>query len=403
MHLNPAFPHLTDFPFDKLRALIKGVQPPPDLLPVGMQIGEPRHPTPQFIKDALVEGFTFLDKYPPALGPVELRAAIARWLEHRYGLPHVDEATEVLPALGTKESLFSLVQALTDRTKPNPLVVLPDPFYQVYEAAVLFSGARTHYISDWADAAKQPDFFAITPHVWKDVQMLFVCSPDNPTGRVLTLDTWKTIFDLSEKYGFTVLSDECYSEIYFDEGKGPLGALEAAHKLGRSRERIIVMGSLSKRSNCPGLRSGYVAGDARLIKPFLMYRTFNGAAMSGMVAHASIAAWKDEAHVIENRALYRKKFYELTPKLAPAIGVTIPDAAFYWWPDVSQFFGGDDTEFVRELYRATAVTALPGTYLGAKLPDGSNPGRGRVRFSLTSSYSECADAVSRIKGFVQAL
>ncbi len=403
MHLNPAYPHLTDFPFDKLRSLLKGIEPPAHLKPVGMQIGEPRHPTPQFIKEALVAGFSHLDKYPPAIGPVELRAAIARWLERRYGLPHVDEATEVIPALGTKESLFSLVQALTDRTKPNPLVVLPDPFYQVYEAAVLFAGVRTHYISDWADASKQPDFSQIPAAVWNDVQMLFVCSPDNPTGRVLTLETWKTIFNLSEQYGFTVLSDECYSEIYFDEGHGPLGALEAAHKLGRSNERIIVMGSLSKRSNCPGLRSGYVAGDAKLIKPFLMYRTFNGAAMSGMVAHASVAAWKDETHVIENRALYRKKFYELTPALQPHLGVSIPDAAFYWWPDVSHLYGGDDTQFVRELYRSTAVTALPGTYLGAKLPDGSNPGRGRVRFSLTPSFDECADAVERIKRFVEAL
>jgi N-succinyldiaminopimelate aminotransferase len=400
MHLNPAFPHLTDFPFDKLRALLKGVDAPAHLKPIGMQIGEPRQATPQLIKDALIEGFSFLDKYPPALGPLALREAIARWLERRYGLPHVDEATEIIPALGTKESLFSLVQALTDRTKPNPLVVLPDPFYQVYEAAVLFSGARTHYISDWADAAKQPDFSNIAPQVWKDVQMLFVCSPDNPTGRVLTLETWKTIFDLSEQYGFIVLSDECYSEIYFEEGKGPIGALEAAHKLGRTRERLIVMGSLSKRSNAPGLRSGYVAGDAKRLKPFLMYRTFNGASMSGMVAHASIAAWKDEAHVVANRAVYSKIFRELTPKLASHIDVTIPDAAFYWWPDVSQFFGGDDTLFVREMYRATGVTALPGTYLGAKLPDGSNPGRGRVRFALVATYDECADAVERIRGFV---
>jgi N-succinyldiaminopimelate aminotransferase len=403
MHLNPAFPLLTDFPFDKLRALLKGVDAPAHLKPIGMQIGEPRQATPQLIKDALIEGFPHLEKYPPTLGPLALREAIARWLERRYGLPHVDEATEIIPALGTKESLFALVQAITDRSKPNPLVVLPDPFYQVYEAAVLFSGARTHYISDWADAAKQPDFSSIAPSVWKDVQMIFVCSPDNPSGRVLTLDTWKTIFNLSDQYGFSVLSDECYSEIYFEEGKAPLGALEAAHKLGRSRERLIVMGSLSKRSNAPGLRSGYVAGDAKLLKPFLMYRTFNGAAMSGMVAHASTAAWKDEAHVIANRAVYRKIFHELTPKLAPHIGVTIPDAAFYWWPDVSQFFGGDDTQFVRELYKSTGVTALPGTYLGAKLPDGSNPGRGRVRFALVATFDECADAAERIKGFVQRL
>ena len=403
MHLNPAYPHLTDFPFDKLRALVKGIAPPAHLKPIGLQIGEPRHETPQFIKDALVEGFSFLDKYPPTIGPIELREAIARWLERRYGLLSVDEATEVIPALGTKESLFSLVQALTDRAKPNPLVVLPDPFYQVYEAAVLFAGARTHYISDWADATKQPDFSTISPQVWNDVQMLFVCTPDNPTGRVLSLATWKTIFDLSERYGFTIVSDECYSEIYFEEGQAPLGALEAAHTLGRSRERLLVMGSLSKRSNCPGLRSGYVAGDAKLLKPFLMYRTFNGAALSGMVAHASIAAWNDEAHVVANRALYKQKFHTLTPKLAPHVPVTIPDAAFYWWPDVSQFFGGDDTQFVRELYRTQAVTALPGTYLGAKLPDGSNPGRGRVRFSLTPNYAECAQAVERIKQFVAGL
>ncbi len=403
MNLNPAHAKLTDFPFDKLRALLQGVAPPAHLSPIKMQIGEPKHPTPQLIKDAIIEGFSTLDQYPPALGSLALRTTIARWLERRYGLPHIDEASEVLPALGTKESLFSLVHALVDSSKPNATVVLPDPFYQVYEAAVMFAGAKCHYITDWADAKSQPNFDQIAPQVWADTQILFICSPDNPTGRVLTLATWKAIFDLSEKYGFLVLSDECYSEIYFEEGKAPLGALEAAHQLGRGRERLIVMGSLSKRSNAPGLRSGYVAGDAKYIKPFLLYRTFNGAAMSGMVAHASVAAWSDEAHVIENRAQYKRKFFELTPLLAPHVRVTIPDAAFYWWPDVSEFFGGDDTIFVRELFKATGITALPGTFLGAKLPDGSNPGRGRVRFALVASYEECAEAVRRMREFVAKL
>ncbi len=400
---HPAHAQLTDFPFDKLRALLKGITPPPELAPIPMQIGEPKHPTPQLIKDALVEGFSFLDKYPPALGAVALRTAIARWLERRYQLPHVDEATEILPALGTKETLFSVVHALLDPTRRNPTVVLPDPFYQVYEAAVLFAGAQAHYITDWADATTQPDFSHIPPNVWQDTQMLFVCSPDNPSGRVLTLETWRTIFNLADTYGFIVLSDECYSEIYFEEGKAPLGALEAAHTLGRSRERLLVMGSLSKRSNAPGLRSGYVAGDAKLLKAFLLYRTFNGAAMSGMVSHASVAAWNDEAHVVANRAEYKRKFFELTPRLAPKVPVRIPDAAFYWWPDVSKHFDGDDTAFTRELYRATAVTVLPGTYLGRTLPNGINPGRGRIRFALVNSFDECAEAVRRVEAFVSTL
>jgi N-succinyldiaminopimelate aminotransferase len=403
MNFNPAHAQLTDFPFDKLRALLKGVVAPKHLKPVPMQIGEPKHPTPAFIKAALIEGFTFLDKYPPAHGPIELRSAIARWLERRYGLACVDEATEIIPALGTKESLFSIVHALLDTHRAAPTVVLPDPFYQVYEAAVLFAGAKTHYIADWADAAVQPDFSRIPASVWRNTQLLFVCTPDNPTGRVLTLETWKTIFELSEQYGFIVLSDECYSEIFFEEGSAPLGALEAAQRLGRTRERLVVMGSLSKRSNAPGLRSGYIAGDPKLLKPYLLYRTFNGSAMSGMVAHASIAAWNDETHVVENRAQYKRKFFELTPQLAPWIPVRVPDAAFYWWPDVSRFFDGDDTVFTRELFAATHVTVLPGTYLGRALPDGVNPGRGRVRLALVNSFEECAQAVDRIKGFVQSL
>jgi N-succinyldiaminopimelate aminotransferase len=403
MASHPAHAQLNDFPFDKLRALLKGIAPPPSLKPIPMQIGEPKHPTPALIKEALVEGFQFLDKYPPALGSLELRSTIARWLERRYHLPHVDEATEVLPALGTKETLFSFVHAILDPTRPRPTVVLPDPFYQVYEAAVLFAGATTHYIADWADASAQPDLLQIPASVWADTQILFICSPDNPTGRVLTLETWRTIFNLSEQHGFIVLSDECYSEIYFEEGKPPLGALEAAHQLGRGRERLIVMGSLSKRSNAPGLRSGYVVGDATLIKPFLLYRTFNGAAMSGMVSHASIAAWNDEAHVIANRAEYRRKFFELTPQLAPHMAVTIPDAAFYWWPDVSAFFDGDDTVFTRELFRATGITVLPGTYLGRTLANGINPGRGRVRLALVADFEQCKDAAQRLRAFVTTL
>jgi N-succinyldiaminopimelate aminotransferase len=403
MHLNPAFAHLHAYPFEKLRTLLKGVTPPQHLPPITMQIGEPKHPTPQLIKDALIAGFDGLAQYPPTAGPLALREAIAQWAVRRYGLHSVNAETEVLPVLGSKEALFAFVQTVIDTTRPHPTIVMPDPFYQVYEGAALFAGAAVHYIDDWSDASKQPDFSRVPASVWANTQLLFVCSPDNPTGRVLTLDTWKTIFNLADQYGFVIVSDECYSEIYFEEGKAPLGALEAAQKLGRSRERLIVFGSLSKRSNAPGLRSGYAIGDAQLIAPFTLYRTYHGSAMSGMIVSASIAAWNDEGHVRENRAIYKRKFFELTPKLAPHVPVVIPDAAFYWWPSVKHYFGGDDAVFTRELYRATNVTVLPGSYLGRELLDGSNPGRGRIRLALVATFDECAAATERIAAFTAAL
>ncbi|MDQ8022512.1 MAG: succinyldiaminopimelate transaminase [Moraxellaceae bacterium] len=394
--MNPHLDQLHPYPFEKLRALFAGVQPPTGLSPIRLSIGEPQHETPAFIKEAVVSALDGLSTYPTTAGIDPLRQTIAEWLKQRYGLPNVDAATQVLPVNGSREALFAFAQCVVDGSKPGALVASPNPFYQIYEGAAYLAGAQPVFLNQTPANGFGLDLDSLSPAEWSRVQLLYVCSPGNPTGRVLTLEDWRTLFALSDKHGFVIAADECYSEIYFDEAHPPLGALEAAAQLGRDRfERLVVFSSLSKRSNVPGLRSGFVAGDAAILKKFLLYRTYHGCAMSVTVQKASVAAWRDETHVRENRRLYREKFAALLPILSPVLGVSMPDAGFYFWARTP----GDDAEFARELFARTHVTVLPGQYL-AREAHGLNPGRNYVRIALVADSAECLEAAERIAAFL---
>jgi N-succinyldiaminopimelate aminotransferase len=395
--MNPRLGLLQPYPFERLRALLGGVAAPSGLRPINLSIGEPQHPTPALIKDALTAGLAGLARYPVTKGLPELRGAIAEWLKRRHGLPALDPETQVLPVLGTREALFAVAQVVLDPTERDAIVVCPNPFYQIYEGAALLAGAQPYFVNALAQNDFEPDWDAIPAEVWKRTRMVFACSPNNPNGRVMGEDEWKKLFALSDRHGFVIVSDECYSEIYFDEAKPPPGALGVAAKLGRDGfPRLIAMGSLSKRSNAPGLRSGFAAGDAALIERFTLYRTYHGCAMSNAVQHASVAAWKDEAHVAENRRLYREKFGKFQSMVSPALPLAMPQAAFYFWAAVP----GDDTQFARALFAATNTTVLPGSYLSREA-HGINPGRGFVRIALVSTVEETVEAAGRVKEFAQ--
>ena len=391
--MNPLLQRLQPYPFERLRALFADVTPNAAKPAINVSIGEPKHPTPAFILDALARGAAAgLANYPTTAGPIALREAIAQWLRRRHALDRLDPATEVLPVLGSREALFSFGQTVIDGSRIAPTVVVPNPFYQIYEGAALLAGAQTHCVNTDPGARYAHAWDAVPAEVWDRTQLLYVCSPDNPTGRVMPLAEWRALFELSDRYGFIVASDECYSEIHFDEATPPLGALAAAQALGRTEyPRLAVFGSLSKRSNAPGLRSGYVAGDAALLKAFLQYRTYHGSAMSGAVAAASVAAWSDEAHVVQNRAEYAAKFARLAPLLATALPCDVPDAAFYLWPQTP----GDDEAFARRLLAEENVMVLPGSYL-AREAHGVNPGAGRVRIALVPDLAQCTEAIERI-------
>ncbi|MBY4898006.1 succinyldiaminopimelate transaminase [Cupriavidus sp. AU9028] len=403
--MNPRLDLLQPYPFEKLKALFAGIpadaRPGSGLREISFGIGEPKHPTPPFIREALAGSLDGLAAYPATAGSEALRRCIAAWLERRYGLPRVDPATEVLPVNGSREALFAFAQTVIDGARPDALVVCPNPFYQIYEGAALLAGARPLFAN--SDPARNfaPAFDRIDPALWPRVQLLYVCTPGNPTGAVLSLEDWKHLFDLSDRHGFVIASDECYSEIYFDESRPPLGALEAAHRLGRGFDRLVVFSSLSKRSNVPGLRSGFVAGDAALLRRFLLYRTYHGGAMSPPVQTASIAAWSDEQHVRENRAAYVAKFAQVTPMLAQVLDVALPDAGFYLWADVSRT-GLSDTEFAARLYAQQHLTVLPGSYL-AREAGGINPGANRIRMALVATPEECLEGAARIVQFCQSL
>jgi N-succinyldiaminopimelate aminotransferase len=393
--LNPQLALLQPYPFERLRDLFAGIAPDATAKPISLSIGEPRHPTPQFIRDALAAGSSGLANYPITAGAPALREAIAGWLVRRHRLATLDPASQVLPVLGSREALFAFAQAIIDPSRAGATVVVPNPFYQIYEGAALLAGATPHYVNSLAANGFAPQWHAVSDAVWARTQLAYVCSPDNPTGRVASQDDWRMLFDLSDRHGFAIASDECYSEIYCDESRPPLGALAAASALGRDGfPRLVVFGSLSKRSNCPGLRSGYVAGDAALIKAFLRYRTYHGSAMSPAVASASIAAWSDEAHVRANRALYAQKFAALAPRVDAVLAAPLPDAAFYLWANVV----GDDADFARRLYADQAVSVLPGSYLGRTV-GGVNPGAGYVRIALVAEFDECAEGIDRLVRF----
>lgn len=431
--MNPLLSRLQPYPFERLRQLHAGVTPNPAYRPISLGIGEPRHPTPQLIKDALTASLSGLASYPGTLGEPKLRQAMSDWLARRYGLT-IDPATQILPVNGSREALFSLAQTVIDPTQAGarpppgrpkagdapsggsephdvgsvgaPIVICPNPFYQIYEGAALLGGAQTWFAP--SDPARNfaVDWAGVPETVWAKTQLVFVCSPGNPTGAVMSLAEWKLLFKLSDQYGFVIASDECYSEIYFRD-EAPLGGLQAAAQLGRHDfKNLISLTSLSKRSNVPGLRSGFVAGDAALIKPFLLYRTYHGSAMSPVVQAASMAAWNDEQHVVENRALYREKFARVTPLLASVMDVALPDAGFYLWAGIPDIFRGSDTEFSRELLALYNVVVLPGSYLAR---DGSspgalghNPGAGRIRMALVAETAECVEAAERIVQFIQS-
>ncbi|WUR11561.1 succinyldiaminopimelate transaminase [[Empedobacter] haloabium] len=404
--MNPLLDKLQPYPFEKLRQLFAGVTPNPALRPISLGIGEPKHPTPQFIRQALADNLSGLANYPSTVGSEALRGTIANWLERRYDLPALDPATQVLPVNGSREALFAFAQAVIDPSVAHtPLVVCPNPFYQIYEGAAYLAGAEPYFVN--SDPARNfaPDFDTVPDEVWKKVQLLYICSPGNPTGAVLTLTDWEHLFALSERYGFVIAADECYSEIYHGD-EPPLGALQAAHTLGlssveRPYARLVVFSSLSKRSNVPGMRSGFVAGDAEVLKKFLLYRTYHGGAMSPAVQAASIAAWNDEAHVADNRTQYRAKFTVVTPLLQTVLDVALPDAGFYLWADVSRT-GLTDEEFARRLYEQYNVTVLPGSYL-ARDAHGSNPGRNRIRMALVAETAEGLEAAQRIVQFCNTL
>ncbi len=393
--VNPRLDSLQPYPFERLRLLLSGVERP-DASAIRLSVGEPQHATPIVVLDALQRNLDGLSSYPLTSGSDRLRQAIAGWFMRRHGLDSLDPATQVLPVNGSREALFAFAQCVVDSARPDPLVACPNPFYQIYEGAALLAGARPVFLNQTSENAFALDLDSLSPRDWARVQLLYVCSPGNPSGHVLRLADWQALFELADRHGFVIASDECYSEIYGDGAEPPLGVLGAARALGRADCRgVVAFSSLSKRSNVPGLRSGAVAGDAALLQQFLRYRTYHGCAMSPVVQEASIAAWSDEAHVRNNRALYQAKFDALVPMLAATLDTPMPDAGFYLWAGVPPAWAGDDERFVRDMVERTNVTMLPGQYL-AREAHGANPGRGRVRIALVATMAECVDAAERI-------
>ena len=397
--MNQYLTRLQPYPFEKLRALYEPVRPASAYSPIALHIGEPKHPTPDFIKQALTQSLSSLSQYPATAGTAELRQAIARWLCRRYGLPAIDPGAQVLPVNGTREALFAIAQLIIDQRRAQPLVVCPNPFYQIYEGAALLAGATPYFVNATSASGFAGDFGAIPESVWQRVQLLYACSPANPSGRVMTLEEWRLLFELSDRYGFVIACDECYSELYLDESRPPLGSLEAAHRLGRADfSRLVMFSSLSKRSNVPGMRSGFVAGDASVLKSFLLYRTYHGGAMSPPVQSASVAAWNDEQHVRENRRLYAAKFREVAPLIGAPLQVSLPEGGFYLWVRTPV----DDTTFARDLYAAYNVSVLPGSFL-ARDAHGENPGRNHVRLALVAPLAECLEAARRLCDFTRKM
>jgi len=397
--MNPALDLLQPYPFQKLRELFAGITPNPEQTPINLSIGEPKHPTPDCIRQALVDGLAGLAQYPATQGSDELRATCADWLAARYAIPRPNPATEILPVCGSREALFSFTQIAFKplASGEKPVALLPNPFYQIYEGATLLAGGEPVYLNCEPERRFQPDWSEVSEAIWQRTQLVFVCSPGNPTGAVMTLADWEALFSLSDRYGFVIASDECYSEIWQQEP--PLGGLQAAVQLGRTDfRRLVCFTSLSKRSNAPGLRSGFVAGDAAYLKAFLLYRTYHGAAMSPTVQKASVAAWQDEQHVENNRAAYREKFQAVTPIVAEVLETAFPEAGFYLWARVPS---GDDVAFARDLFAQEHVTVLPGSFLARSNAAGANPGQGFIRIALVAPLAECVEAAERIRRFVQ--
>jgi len=390
--MNPDLDRLQPYPFERMARLLADVTPPAGLEPIALSIGEPRHPPPVAVQRALADHVDGLAQYPPTRGSATLRQAIADWLATRFGLRPIDAEREVLPVNGTREALFAIAQAVVDRQRPRPAVLLPNPCYQIYEGAALLAGAEPVYYPAADDG--EPDFEAIAEADWARCQLLYLCNPGNPTGALVSKATQQRLIERARRHGFVIAADECYSEIHVDETAPPHGLLEAA---AGDFDRCLVFHSLSKRSNVPGLRSGFVAGDARLIAGFTRYRTYHGSAMAPPTQAASEVAWRDEVHVRDNRALYRQKFDSFLARLDDALDVNRPAGGFYLWPRVP---GGDDEAFCRDLYATTAVRVLPGSYLGRTV-GGHNPAAGRVRMALVAAPEACDEAAVRIREFLR--
>ena len=398
--MNRDLAHLQPYPFEKLAKLKAAVTPPTDMSHIAFSIGEPKHASPDFVVKALADNLNGLSVYPTTKGSLELRTSIANWCTRRFHLSEgvLSPEDNVLPVTGTREAIFAFTQAAVDRV-PGALVVSPNPFYQIYEGAAYLAGATPHYLNCLADNNFIPDYDAVADDVWDNCQILFICSPGNPTGAVTQFDTLKKLIALADKHDFIIASDECYSEIYFDEANPPIGLLEACEKLGRHDfDKCVVMHSLSKRSNLPGMRSGFIAGDAKLLEPFLKYRTYHGCAMQAQHQIASIAAWDDEAHVLDNRNKYREKFREVINILSPVMEVKQPDASFYLWAKTPIA----DDEFAQRLFAEQHMTVLPGSYVSREV-DGIVPGAGYVRMALVATLDECIEGAKRIRTFVESL
>ena len=405
--MNPLLSRLNPYPFERWRELTAHIVPPAHLKPISLGIGEPKHATPALVEEALVQAFGGLSVYPATAGEPALREALAGWVQRRYGVV-LNPGSQVLPVTGSREALFAFAQTVIDPTRPGATVVCPNPMYQIYEGAALLAGARTAFVPSVPARSFAADWGAVDEATWARTQLLYVCSPGNPTGAVMALDEWRQLFELSDRHGFVIASDECYSEIYFRD-EPPLGGLQAAKALGRHDfHNLVAFTSLSKRSNVPGLRSGFVAGDAALLKAFLLYRTYHGSAMSPMVQRASIAAWNDEDHVVANRELYRAKFAQVTPLLARVLDVALPDASFYLWagiPPGPDGALGDEVAFAQGLLAQYNVNVLPGRLLARGVPGQTppNPGTGRIRMALVAPVAECLEAAQRIVSYTESL
>jgi N-succinyldiaminopimelate aminotransferase len=398
--MNPDLSRLQPYPFERLARLKHGVRPDPGRPALSLAMGEPRHQPPGFILEEIITHLHGLAQYPMTRGSLELRTAIVQWLQRRYGLPaaSLDPERHILPVNGTREALFAIAQTVIDRTC-GPLVMMPNPFYQIYEGAALLAGAEPWYVNTTAQTRWLPDFASVPAEAWQRCQLLYLCSPGNPTGAVIGLDTMCELLELAERYDFIIAADECYSELYDDEDCPPPGLLQAAAALGNAEhKRCLIFQSLSKRSNVPGLRSGFVAGDAAIIEQFHRYRTYHGSAMPPHTQAASLKAWGDETHVIQNRAFYREKFTAVLEILAPVLDIQRPAAGFYLWPQTPQ----DDAEFARGLFAAENVTVLPGSYL-SRPAHGIDPGQGYVRMALVPPLEECVDAALRIRSYVESI
>lgn len=394
--MNSDLQRLQPYPFEKIAILKQQVQPNDELPPLSLSIGEPKHPTPAFILDSLRNNLTKIAVYPSTKGIPELRQAIADWLKNRFKLSEVNADTQVLPVTGTREALFAITQCLIDR-KPNAKVLMPNPFYQIYEGAAFLAGATPVYLPCVEENGFIPDLDAIDEQTWQDCQLFFMCTPGNPTGALTPTSEIKKLIRLAEKYDFIIISDECYSEIYLDEANPPTGLLEVAATSGNTDyKRCLVMHSLSKRSNAPGLRSGFVAGDAEILKAFLLFRTYHGCAMPPHTQHTSIVAWEDEAHVIENRRLYREKFAAVLDILSPVMEIPTPQASFYLWPKTPI----DDVTFTRDLFEKQHLSVVPGSYLSREV-NGLNPGANRIRLALVAETQQCIEAAKRIRQLIE--